>query len=560
MARERAPGITATRRSPTGAVAAAAAAWGAAVAGATPGGGGGGGVGIGAAGGANGQNGGAGIVLGTPSGGGVTGGYGGEQGGANGGGGGGGGTEGAGGGGGVAGYSNSNDNAGSGGFGGGGGGSYFGGYGGFGGGGGAGYHVGKSGGFGGGGGGGDIYAGQGGFGAGAGAPGGGGGGLGAGGDVFVELGGTLLIEGGSLTGGTVQGGAGGAAGRSGGAGGVGSAFGSGIFFQGEDTLTLAPLANETLTIGGVIADQAGSAPVDGGIGQQSGLIVEGPGTVQLSAVNTYTGPTTIAIGGTLALEGAGSIANSAALTDDGVLDISGASGVEHIITLDGGTGTIVLGTKALIAEEGGSFAGTVTEAGAIGAGSGTLDLSTATLPAWPNLAFEGAAAILEPAATATLFGFGFGDALDITSLNFSAVGGTTYVGGALQLTDGSGGILTELNDPGPYSASDFKAVADGSGHTEITNDFTNVGTVADEAALNRLIAEFDTISTAGTYTIDISGSIAEGTDLAQGLPPDLFATNNANAGVALVIDGNGGTLGSGCTAACSSIPAASSRI
>ena len=186
---------------------------------------------------------------------------------------------------------------GSGGFGGGGAGHKgAGGAGGFGGGGGRGIgHAvnpqvegyGGAGGFGGGGGGGGAVngdpgaGGPGGFGAGSGTAGGrGGGGLGAGGDIFVMAGASLTVEGGSLGTGTVSGGGG------------GQGLGGGLFLQGNETITLAPVANTVETVSGIIADQTGSGGTGSNVGS-GGLILNGAGTLDLTAANTYTGGTTI---------------------------------------------------------------------------------------------------------------------------------------------------------------------------------------------------------------------------------------------------------------------------
>ena len=276
--------------------------------------GGGGGIGLAASGGGNGGRGGTGIIPGA-----AAAGKGAASGGASGGGGGGGGgtndTGGAGGG--IDGASGSGFSGGGGGFGGGGGGGASdGGGGGFGGGGGAGRQFGGIGGFGGGGGGGGATTGSngagsgsfggggaGGFGGGMGANGfagghaGGGGGLGAGGDIFVQQGGSLTIEGGSLSGGKVQGG------HSLSDGGSGQALGSGIFVQGNYTLSLAPPSGQTLTIGDVIADESRS----GGTGSNAGAVaavIDGVGTAVFSATNTYTGGTTLK-SGTLELDAPG---------------------------------------------------------------------------------------------------------------------------------------------------------------------------------------------------------------------------------------------------------------
>ena len=212
-------------------------------------------------------------------------------------------------------------------------GGYIGGAGGVGGGGAAGQNGGAGGGGGGnggnggfGGGGGGVVSGtggQGGYGAGNGAtylpgPGesglnganNGGGGLGAGGAVFVQAGGSLTIGGGEISDGSVAGGAGG---RGDGfvttEAGNGQALGSGIFLQGDQTLTFSEAAGQTTTINDVIADQTGS----GGTGANAGageLFIEGPGTLVLAHSNTYSGGTTIA-SGTLELAAAGAAGTGA---------------------------------------------------------------------------------------------------------------------------------------------------------------------------------------------------------------------------------------------------------
>ena len=214
----------------------------------------------------------------------------------------------AGGGGGVlgGGHAGASVNAGAGGFGGGGGGGGAGvgengadvgngGGGGFGGGGGGGGDAfeiqssgGGAGGFGGGGGGG-VGAGPGGFGGSSGgALGGGGGGLGAGGDIFVQGGASLTISGGSLTGGNVAGGVGADQGFN-----DGSAFGTGIFLQGNENLVFAPATGQKTIISDVIADETGS--LGGGVGAtgKASLTLNGAGTLDLAVANSFSGGVTI---------------------------------------------------------------------------------------------------------------------------------------------------------------------------------------------------------------------------------------------------------------------------
>jgi hypothetical protein len=167
--------------------------------------------------------------------------------------------------------------------------------GGFGGGGGAG-GAGGSGGFGGGGGGG---IGLGDFGGGN-SSNGAGGGLGAGGDIFVQQGASLTIAGGSSAGaGSVVGGLGA------GSGGHGQAYGGGLFLQGAESITLSPGAGQTETMGGVIADETGSHDPSGQLGTGA-LVLNGTGTLLLSAANTFTGGVTLQAGALeLAASGAG---------------------------------------------------------------------------------------------------------------------------------------------------------------------------------------------------------------------------------------------------------------
>jgi autotransporter-associated beta strand protein len=137
--------------------------------------------------------------------------------------------------------------------------------------------------------------------------------------VFVQQGGHLIIGSGSLGFGTVVAGAGGKYAKDVGGsytytsgtlnGATGSAFGSGIFIENTSTsvaqaITVAPTLGSSLTISGVIADQAGS----GGTGANAttaALVDDGAGTVILGATDTYSGGSTLEGGGTLELNASG---------------------------------------------------------------------------------------------------------------------------------------------------------------------------------------------------------------------------------------------------------------
>jgi autotransporter-associated beta strand protein len=118
-------------------------------------------------------------------------------------------------------------------------------------------------------------------------------------------------------------------------GGNGSAYGAGLFLQGNGTLTLAPASGTTLSIADVIADQAGVGASAG----VWGVTMNGGGTVLLGAANAYSGGTTIA-SGQLDITGAGTLgATGGSLTvTGGVLDLGGTTQTQNGgVPLSGGT-------------------------------------------------------------------------------------------------------------------------------------------------------------------------------------------------------------------------------
>jgi autotransporter-associated beta strand protein len=498
--------------------------------------GGGGGLGTGATGANNVTAGGSGIATGATGGG--TGGIGGAAG-VNGGGGGGSNSgsnpgAGAGGGGGVGGAAGAPGigDGGAGGFGGGGGaagiglpGEGNGGAGGFGGGGGQGT-VGGAGGFGGGG------AGSGGGGAGAGGFGGGnggvivnnrggGGGAGMGGAIFVQQGGNLTL-GGALTinGNSVTAGAGGPNG-----GGNGSAFGSGIFLQGNGTLSFAPGAGQTQTVSNVIADQTGSGGTGANAGSY-GLVMNGAGTLTLSAANTYSGGTsltagTLAVGnntalgtGTLTFANGTTLQAAAAVSLDNAMTLNGASTVDtngNNVTLvgviSGGGALTVTGGGTLDLSTANTYAGGTTVNGgstlaldlAASLGGGTLTLNAGTLQINSSMAL---------AATPVTLAAG-GGAIDTQTFSLGLGGGISGPGGLSKL---GGGTLT-LTGSGTYSGA--TAVNAGTLQAGIVNAFSAnsaytvaVGATLDLNGLNQTIGS---LAGAGNVTLG-SGVLTTGND------------------------------------------------
>ena len=87
-----------------------------------------------------------------------------------------------------------------------------------------------------------------------------------------------------------------------------------ISVAGDPVFDIAPGA--TATIAKPITDGAASGEV----------VVQGGGALALTAANTYTGPTKVMAGSTLALRGSASIASSANVVNEGALDLRGLTG------------------------------------------------------------------------------------------------------------------------------------------------------------------------------------------------------------------------------------------
>jgi autotransporter-associated beta strand protein len=169
--------------------------------------------------------------------------------------------------------------------------------------------------------------------------------LGVGGDIFVMAGASLTIVGGSLGPGTVAGGAGGGFGVD------GQAFGGGLFLQGNETITLAPAAGKVERISGVIADQTGS----GGAGANAGagsLTLNGAGTLDLTAANTFSGGTTIDQGVLeLAKASAGGSGGIDFASTSGEIEYSAGANLANAISGFGGADNIDFSKVAFAARD-----------------------------------------------------------------------------------------------------------------------------------------------------------------------------------------------------------------
>ena len=151
-----------------------------------------------------------------------------------------------------------------------------------------------------------------------------------------------------------------------------------ITVAGDPVFNIAP--GTTTTVNGVIADGAMAGDV----------VVEGGGTLNLTAANTYTGPTTVSAG-TLNLTG--SLASTAVTVAGGTLiDANGGLSTSTNLTVNSGTanidanqtiahlngtggGVALASGKTLTVSAGGAYAGTISGAGGLRVSGGTQTLS-----------------------------------------------------------------------------------------------------------------------------------------------------------------------------------------
>ena len=197
----------------------------------------------------------------------------------------------------------------------------------------------------------------------------------------------------------------------------------------------------------------------------------GAGTTTLTAVQTYTGSTTISAG-VLALTGTASIAASSGVVANAKFDISGLSAGTSITNLSGGSaGTVALGNNTLtLTNAAGTFAGVISGNGGLvkqGSGlftlSGANDYTGATTVAGGNLRVNGSvASAVTVQSGATLSGIGsVGGPVTVQSGGTLSAGQSpgTITLGALNLNAGSTSVF-ELGSPGVVGGA--------------TNDLVNV--------------------------------------------------------------------------------------
>jgi fibronectin-binding autotransporter adhesin len=290
-----------------------------------------------------------------------------------------------------------------------------------------------------------------------------------------------------------------------------SLSGNGTVVLGSQTLTLT---NASDTFAGVI-------------GGSGGLTLSG-GAETLSGVNLFTGATSIGSGATLALSGAGSIAASSSVIDNGSFDISGTSAGASIQSLSG-NGSVALGNQTLtLTNASDNFAGVIGGAGGVTLSGGSESLSGTNT-------YQGST-IISIGTTLSLTGTGSiaasSGVVDKGTFDISATTG----GAAIQSLSGQGVVALGSETLSLTNASDtFAGVIGGSGGLTVSggaqslsgsNTFTGATGIASDAALS----------------LRGGGSIATSSGV---LDNGVFDISNTTAGASIQsLAGNGGvTLG-----------------
>lgn len=328
-----------------------------------------------------------------------------------------------------------------------------------------------------------------------------------------------------------------------GAGSVGVTGSRTITLTGDNTYTGATtITTGTLQIGngattgsvagnivnnGTLAFNRSDAVTYAGTISGSGNVVQtGAGTLTISGTAGYAGSTTINAG-TLALSGAGSIAASSGVVNNGTFDISGTTSGATINALTG-TGAVALGSRTLtLANAGGAFSGAIGGTGGLTLNGGTQTLSGvntysgATTINAGTLALSGAGR-LASATRVTLTGAS--SSLDLsaggnqTVAYLSGVAGSRVVlnGSALTLADDSSQTFSgSLSGNGALikqgtGTLTLNGVSSGfSGSTTVAGGTLAVGDAANAGAVlggNVLVNALGTLRGHGTVSGDVSSS------------------------------------------------------
>ncbi len=286
--------------------------------------------------------------------------------------------------------------------------------------------------------------------------------------------------------------------------------------------TTGSIVGDITDNGSLVANRSDATTYSGTISGTGSLTQSGTGTLTLTAANSYSGTTTIGTGSTLALTGAGAIAASLGVQDNGVFDISAASGAASIQSLSG-TGSTILGSNTLtLTNASGTYAGTISGQGGLTLTKGSEILSNANsytgataIAAGSTLALTGVGAVAASSGVQNNGAFDISAASGAASIQSLSGNGSTILGAnTLTLTNASGTYAGTISGQGGLTlAQGSETLSNGnsySGATAIaagsTLALTGAGAVAASSGVQDNGA-FDISGAAGTTSIQsLSGN------------------------------------------------------
>ncbi len=264
---------------------------------------------------------------------------------------------------------------------------------------------------------------------------------------------------------------------------------------------------------------------DGVISGAGAVEHRGAGVTILTGTSTYTGATTIERG-TLALAGAGSIAQSSGVRADGVLDISGTSGGASVRSLSG-AGMVDLGARTLaLTAAADTFAGVIQGTGGLAVAGGTELLTGNNTYAGPTTIAAG--------ATLQLGAGGMSGSIvgDVTNHGVLARSDAATFAGVI-----SGGGAVHQVGPGTTILTDDSAAF--AGRTTVSAGTLSVnGTLG--GTMDLIAGRLQGIGTVGTTTSQAGGTIAPGNSIGT----LTIAGNHVGSGGVLEIEAQLGGDGS----------------
>ena len=284
-------------------------------------------------------------------------------------------------------------------------------------------------------------------------------------------------------------------------------------YSGGTTVNGGTLRGSTTSLQGDMVNHATIDFVQPGDGTYAGTISgdgavtkSGAGDLTLTTAQTFTGNTTVD-GGTLKLDGNGSIASSRKVVIDGALNTAGHNG-DVLLQSVAGTGNVTLGgNKLILTNAADRFDGTIAGTGGVSVTGGTQQLAGAnTFTGRTVIAQDAALGLAGDGSLATSSGVTAHGTFDIAPHNGDATIRTLDGAGNVTL-GGNKLILTNATDrfDGTIAGTGGVSVTGGTQQLAGANTFTGGTSIARGAALvvsgGKALADTGTLRNDGTLTV-----------------------------------------------------------